>query len=126
MNFARISLLFAIASVLTACSGSGTGAGGGSGSIQLTPNGTAAKPYYESISTPFLLSATDSGYAGNYTAVKISGQCFKVEPPATSPGYWTVAPGGGLCIGGNQGDVEEFQVTDAQGRSAVTYITTKI
>ncbi len=62
----------------------------------------------------------ESGYAGSYTAVKISGQCFKVEPPATSPGYWTVAPGGGLCIGGNQGDVEEFRGDrqECQGNAA--------
>lgn len=128
MNFVRSTFLVILVAASTSCSGSGTGAGGGNGSavIQITPYGTASKPFYESISTPFLLSATESGYSGSFTAVKISGQCFKVQPPATSPGYWTLEPDGGLCIGGSHGDTEEFEVTDGNGHSAVTYITTNI
>lgn len=128
MNFARFAFPVILVAALTSCTGSGTGAGGGSGSalIQLTPYGTASKPFYESISAPFLLSASESGYTANFTAVKISGQCFEVMPPASSPGAWTLAPDGGLCVGGTHGDTEEFQVTDDNGHSAVTYITTNI
>ena len=107
--------------MVTACSGSGTGAGGGGGSDRSSsPERHRGQAVLRVAFDAVLLSAMESGYAGSYTAVKISGQCFKVEPPATSPGYWTVAPGGGLCIGGNQGDVEEFRGDrqECQGNSA--------
>jgi hypothetical protein len=128
MKFARISLLLVLTLALTACSGGpGTGAGGGnggSGAIQLSPSGTAAHPVDESINESFALTATEGGYGGNFTARKISGQCFEIDPPTTSSGYWIVAPKGLYCVGGSKGDAEEFQVTDTAGRSAVTYIHT--
>jgi hypothetical protein len=121
------ALAFVILVVATGCGGGSAGpggAGGSSGLILLSPNGTASKPIDESISEPFILSATEAGYSGNFTARKVSGECFKVQPPAVSSGYWTIAPDGLYCIGGSKGDTEEFQVTDSYGHSAITYIHT--
>lgn len=126
MHFARIGFPIALIIAMTACSGSSTGGGATTGAIKLSPSGTAAFPVYESIDYPFALSATEGGYSGNFTARKVSGECFKVQPPATSAGYWEVAPDSGLCVGGTKGSADEFEVTDTDGHSAVTYITTKI
>jgi hypothetical protein len=88
----------------------------------LSPLGTAAAPANESIFSPFLLTATESGYSGNFTAQTIVGTCWKVQAPTSAPAAFDVAPSGLLCVGGLNGDTEQIQVTDGNGHSAITYI----
>jgi len=122
-------LLFAAAASfsLASCSGGGGSSGGTpsippSGVIVLSPNGTASSPANESIASPFVLTASESGYNGNFTAQTIVGNCFVVQPPTTAPAAFTVSPAGLLCVGGFNGDTEQIKVSDTLGNSAITYI----
>lgn len=109
-----------LALFLTACHTNDMG--NNNGLIQLSPLGTAANPAEESINESFTLTATESGYTGNFAAQTIVGKCWVVQPPISSPGTWTVAPQGLLCIGGSKADTEQIQVKDSNGNSAITYI----
>lgn len=122
MRAARFAILAAALGATVSCNSAGGSAV--PSAILLSPNGTASQPVDESINESFTLMATEAGYSGSFTATKISGQCFKVQPPLTSSGSWVVAPQGLYCIGGSKGDTEEFEVTDMNGHSAVTYIHT--
>lgn len=99
-----------------------TGGAGDNNSIALSPLGTASAPAEESIDFSFTLTATESGYSGNFTARTVVGKCFVVQPPTTSPGTWSVSPEGLICIGGSKADTEQIQVTDSNGHSASTYV----
>jgi len=109
-----------LALLLTACHTNDMG--NNNGLIQLSPLGTAASPAEESINYPFTLTATESGYTGNFTAQTIVGKCFVVQPPISSPGTWSVAPVGLICTGGSKADTEQIQVKDSNGNSAITYV----
>jgi hypothetical protein len=87
--------------------------------VQITPNGTKTSPANEPIKSSFTLSAVEDGYTGQFTADTIVGTCWVVQSPVTSGGAWTVVPQGTTC---DQHDVEQIQVKDTNGNSAVTYI----
>jgi len=87
--------------------------------IQLTPNGTSAKPADQSIARPFTLIAVEDGYTGEFTAQTVVGTCWVVQAPIMTTGAWTVVPQGTSC---GRLDTEKIQVKDTNGHSAVTYI----
>lgn len=87
--------------------------------IRLTPNGTAANPAPESIKSSFTLYAVEDGYTGQFTAQTIVGECWVVQAPITTSGAWIVVPQGQTC---SKLDIEQIQVRDTNGHSAVTYI----
>ncbi len=87
--------------------------------VQITPDGTAAKPADESAATSFTLIAVEDGYTGQFTAQTIVGKCWVVQTPITTSGAFTVVPQGVAC---DHGNVDQIQVKDTNGNSAVTYI----
>lgn len=87
--------------------------------IQITPSGTKSVPADESIKSSFTLSAVEDGYTGQFTADTTVGTCWVVQSPITSGGAWIVVPQGSTC---DRHDVEEIQVKDQKGNSAVTYV----
>ncbi|HEX3670926.1 MAG TPA: hypothetical protein VHT92_04385 [Candidatus Cybelea sp.] len=87
--------------------------------IQLTPNGTKGSPAKEPITSSFTLFAVEDGYSSDFTADTTVGKCWVVRAPLTTGGAWTVIPQGSTC---DQHDVEQIQVKDQKGNSAVTYI----
>jgi hypothetical protein len=88
--------------------------------IQLSPNGTAAKPADESVDKSFTLTAIEDGYTGQFTAETIVGKCWVVQAPISTHGAWTVVPEGLTCA--SDLDTEKIQVKDTNGHTAVTYI----
>jgi hypothetical protein len=87
--------------------------------IQITPSGTATDPATESLTASFTLIAVEDGYTGQFTADTIKGDCWVVQTPVETSGAWTVVPQGSGC---GAGQVNEIQVKDTNGNSAVTYI----
>lgn len=87
--------------------------------IQLSPHGTAANPANQSVKLSFTLTAIEDGYTGEFTADTIVGTCWVVQAPITTGGAWIVVPQGLTC---SRPDVEQIQVKDQKGNSAVTYI----
>jgi hypothetical protein len=88
--------------------------------IQLDPSGTSAQPADEPVSSSFTLTAVEDGYTGEFTAQTIVGTCWVVQAPVTSNGAWVVVPQGVTCARNH--NVEQIQVKDTNGHSAVTYI----
>jgi hypothetical protein len=106
-------------------SGGGTplpGPTGASGTIVLSPLGSAASPAPESIYSTFTLTASESGYSGNFTAQTIAGMCWVVQAPTSAPSTFVVKAAGSLCVGAGGGIVDQIQVSDTLGHSAITYI----
>jgi hypothetical protein len=129
----RTILVAAVCAVaLSACGGKGSSSAvpssststttAASGIIALSPSGTVSAPANESILTPFVLTASESGYSGNFTAKTIVGTCWVVQAPTTAAAAFVVRPSGLLCVGGFNGDTEQIEVTDSLGHQAITYI----
>ncbi len=87
--------------------------------VQLTPHGTAAAPANESTKSSFTLIAVEDGYTGQFTAQTIVGTCWVVQTPITTSGAFTVVPQGLTC---GRHEVDQIQVKDTNGNSAVTFI----
>ena len=121
---AILALCVAAIAVLVGCGGGGgiVPNPGASGVIVLTPLGTATSPAAESIYSAFTLTATESGYSGNFTAQTIAGVCWVVQAPTSAPATFVVKAAGSSCVGGSAGIVDQIQVTDSLGHSAITYI----
>jgi hypothetical protein len=88
--------------------------------INLSPNGTVTKPASQSIKKSFELTAQEDGYSSEFTAETIVGKCWVVQAPVTTGGAWVVVPQGLTCA--SKLDIEQIQVKDMKGNSAVTYI----
>lgn len=88
--------------------------------VQITPSGSPTDPAPVSIAKSFTLIAVEDGYTGNFTAQTIVGECWVVQAPITTSGAWIVVPQGQTCS--SDRDVEQIQVKDTNGNSAVTYI----
>ncbi len=88
--------------------------------VQITPSGTPTDPAPVSIQKSFTLIAVEDGYTGEFTAQTIVGKCWVVQAPITTSGAWIVVPQGSTCS--SDRDVEQIQVKDTEGHSAVTYI----
>lgn len=87
--------------------------------IQISPHGTKGSPAKEPITSSFTLFAVEDGYSSDFTADTIVGKCWVVQTPLTTGGAWTVVPQGSTC---DEHDVEQIQVKDQKGNSAITYI----
>jgi hypothetical protein len=88
--------------------------------VQITPSGTPTDPAPVSIQKSFTLIAVEDGYTGQFTAQTIVGKCWVVQSPITTGGAWTVVPQGATCSSDRA--VEQIQVKDTDGHSALTYI----
>jgi len=88
--------------------------------IVLNPNGTSSSPAPQSITKSFTLFAVEDGYTGQFTADTIKGDCWVVQTPVSTGGAWTVVPQGTSCA--KKLDVEQIQVKDQKGNSAITFI----
>lgn len=128
-GFWKVAAAFCMAALMAACGRGGKAtsssvipASGASGIIVLSPMGSAASPANESILSSFVLTASEAGYSGNFTAQTIVGTCWVVKPPTTAVAAFVVSPSGLLCVGGFNGDTEQIKVTDGNGNSTITYI----
>jgi len=109
----------------------GPAGGTPSGLIVLNPNSKVANPAIESISSSFVLTASETGYSGLFTAKNIAwsiGPCWVVQT-STSSGTFTIAPTGSICVSndlptanGTYPDIEQIQVSDSLGHSTIAYI----
>lgn len=118
----RFVLAMILALSNSACSGGGSSStpSAASGNVVLSPMGTAANPANEAVvKGSFVLTASEAGYNGNFTAQTIVGSCW-VVPPTSEPAGFLVGQGL-LCIGGGS-DIEQIKVTDSAGNSTITYI----
>jgi hypothetical protein len=88
--------------------------------IELNPHGTSTSPADQSVAKSFTLFAIEDGYTGQFTADTIKGDCWVVQTPVSTGGAWTVVPQGTMCA--TKLDVEQIQVKDQKGNSAVTFI----
>jgi len=127
----RIDGCWILVPLLAACSGGGgTPGSSGSGQIVLSPLGSSSSPIAESCS-PFIISASESGYSGSFT-ISMSGGSngaggtdYALPPQTTTNGSWLIS-NGLLCVGGSKATATQFTVTDQNGNSASTFVTTEI